>query len=161
MEILDLYDDNFKYLNETIIRGTKPDSGKNIMLSIVFIKNSDNKYLIQKTSKEKGNMYASTGGHVKHNENAEDTIIRELEEELSIKININELKKIIIFKYPNRSCIFNVYLLEKDIDINKIKLQYEEVDKIEWMTISEIENKIDSASFLESHAYIFNNYIKD
>ena len=55
MEILDLYDDNGKLLNETIPRDEKVAAGKNIMLSVIFIKNEEGKYLIQKTSKEKGN----------------------------------------------------------------------------------------------------------
>ncbi len=80
MEILDLYDDNGNKLNETIERGVKPDNGKNIMIAIVFIRDKDNKFLIQKTSIEKGSKYATTGGHVSHNEMALDTITREVKE---------------------------------------------------------------------------------
>ena len=53
MEILDLYDDYGNKLEKTIVRGDIPHNNENIMLSIVFIKNSDGKYLIQKSSKEK------------------------------------------------------------------------------------------------------------
>lgn len=45
MELLDLYDDFGHCLNETIIRDNKIPNNKNIMLSVVYIKN---KYLIQK-----------------------------------------------------------------------------------------------------------------
>ena len=86
MEILDLYDDNGVKLNETIVRGEKTETGKNIMLSVVYIQDSDGRYLIQKTSKEKGNKYSTTGGHVTHNEDAITTIVRELKEELGINI---------------------------------------------------------------------------
>lgn len=158
MEILDLYDDNFNKLNETIVRGSKPDKGKNIMLSVAYIVNKSNEYLIQKTSKEKGSKYSSTGGHVTHNEDGLSTIIRELKEELDIDTNSNKIKHITIFKYPNKSLIFNVYLLEID-NINNIKLQHEEVESIEWMNKDEIMKLINDNKFLESHAYIFNHYI--
>ena len=39
MELLDLYDDLGKNLNETIVRGEKIPNNKNIMLSVVYIKN--------------------------------------------------------------------------------------------------------------------------
>ncbi|MBR2248804.1 MAG: NUDIX hydrolase [Bacilli bacterium] len=119
MEILDLYDDKFNKINETIVRGDIPSKGKNIMLSVSFIINKNNEYLIQKTSKEKGSKYSSTGGHVTHNEDALSTIIRELKEELDIDTNSNKIKHITTFKYPNKSLIFNVYLLEID-NINNI-----------------------------------------
>ncbi len=160
MEILDLYDDFGNKLNETIIRGEKTPRGKNIMLSVIFIKNSENKYLIQKTSKEKGNYYSSTGGHVIHKENGLDTIKRELEEELGITGVDDEIKYINTFKYSTKNCIFNVYLLElKKLDISKMKLQKEEVEDIKFLSIKEIENIIKDGNFLESHAYIFKNYI--
>ena len=57
MEILDLYDDFGQKLKETINRGEKTEEGKNIMLSVAFIKNSKGEFLIQKTSREKGNRY--------------------------------------------------------------------------------------------------------
>ena len=54
MEILDLYDDAGVSLEKTIERGTITNSGENIMLAVAFIKNKEDLYLIQKTSKEKG-----------------------------------------------------------------------------------------------------------
>lgn len=95
MELLDLYDDSGKPLGTTIERGSKFENG-NIMLSIIFIKNQDGKYLIQKTSEEKGSKYSSTGGHVTHGEDGMTTILRELKEELGLSINPNELQNILI-----------------------------------------------------------------
>ncbi len=66
MELLDLYDDFGNKLNKTIVRGKVPNDGENIMLSVAYIKNKEGKYLIQKSSKEKGGFYTSTGGHVTH-----------------------------------------------------------------------------------------------
>ena len=160
MEILDLYDDNLDKLNETVVRGSNIDKGKNIILAIVFIKNKDNKYLIQKTSIGKGGDYSTTGGHVLAGEDSEISIIREIKEELGIDIDTKELKHLNTFKYPTKPCIFNIYLLNKDIDINDIVLQEEEVESVKWLSTLEIEKLINDNKFLESHGYIFNNYVK-
>ena len=160
MEILDLYDDFGNKLNKTIVRGEIPQDGENIMLSIIFIKNKEGKYLIQKSSKEKGGEYASTGGHVTHNEDSYKTIVRELDEELGINNTNDKIKYITTFKYPNRYCLFAVYLIEDiSIDLTKLHLQKEEVEKVMWLSKEEIIKLINNGSFLESHGYIFNNYI--
>lgn len=160
MEILDLYDDDGNQLNETIKRGEVPKKGKNIMLSVIFIKNKDNKYLIQKSSKAKGGEYTTTGGHVTHNETGLSTIIREIKEEIGIDIMKDNIMHIATFKYPGRYCLFNVYLTENiDADISNIKLQKEEVEAVFWLTKEDILKLIDDHLFLESHGYIFKNYL--
>ncbi len=160
MEVLDLYDDLGNRLNETIIRGEKIPEGKNIMLSVAFIKNSKGEYLIQKASPEKDGKYTSTGGHVTHNEDGLTTIIRELEEEVSLTNVEDKIKYITTFKYPPKPAIFKIYLLENiNIDVSKLKLQPEEVEQVMWLNTNEINNLIKQGLFLESHAYIFNNYI--
>ena len=131
------------------------------MLAVAFIKNKEKLYLIQKTSKEKGGKYSSTEGHVVHGELPIDTIKRELQEELGINTCDDDLKLIVTFKHPSKNCIFNVYLINLDIPLNKIILQSEEVEKVEYLTTTEIEKIIDNSNFFESHVYIFNNYIKE
>ena len=128
------------------------------MLSIVFIKNSYEKYLIQKTSDEKASKYSSTGGHVTHNEDGISTIIRELKEELGLNIVDDELQNIALVKHPKGPCIINLYLINKDIDINTLKLQTEEVESVMWMSNNEIISLIKEDKFLCSHVYLFEKY---
>lgn len=157
MELLDLYDEDRKKLGSTIKRGEKPKNGY-VMLSIVFIKNSYEKYLIQKTSDEKGSKYSSTGGHVTHNEDGISTIIRDLKEELGLNIVDDELQNIALAKHPKGPCIINLYLINKDIDINTLKLQTEEVESVMWMSNNEIISLIKEDKFLGSHGYLFEKY---
>ena len=160
MELLDLYDDDGKKLNETIVRGEKPAPGKNIMLSVVFIKNWEGKYLIQKSSLEKGGEYTTTGGHVTQGEDGLTTIIREMSEEIGIDAEKSDLTHIRTIKYPGRYCLFDIYLYEViRLDISRLILQESEVSEILWLTEAEILDLIDKKLFLESHGYIFKNYI--
>lgn len=52
-------------------------------------------------------------------------------------------------------------MLNLDIDLSKIKLQDEEVESVEYLSIEEINHIINEGNFLESHAYLFNHYINN
>ena len=161
MELLDLYDKNGKKLNQRVERGNPLNNDAYIMLSIVFIKNSKSEYLIQKTSKEKGSDYGTTGGHVTSGETSISCIIRELEEELGICTKKEELKFITAYPFDDKRCIFNVFTLDKDIDINNIILQEEEVEQVMWLTKNEIINLIKEHKFKKTHSKLFKEYIME
>ena len=80
MEYLSVYNERREKLNKKVARGEKLLDGEHILISIIFIENNEGKFLMQKTSKEKGSKYSSTGGHVLENENSKDAIIREVKE---------------------------------------------------------------------------------
>lgn len=156
MEILSIYDNEKNKTDRKIIRGENLNIGDHILIAIVFIKNKEGKYLIQKTSHEKGGLYSSTGGHVLYNETSKDAIIREIKEELGIEVKDEELEYVgdILLGIP----FADIFYLEKDIDINKLSLQKEEVDSVSYMTEDEIYNLILKDKMLKSHGLIFMNY---
>lgn len=156
MEILSIYDNKKNKTDRKIIRGETLNIGDHILIAIVFIKNKDGKYLIQKTSQEKGGLYSSTGGHVLYNETSNETIAREIKEELGIEVKNEELKYIgdILLGIPYA----DIYYLEKDIDINNLSLQKEDVDSVSYMSEDEIYNLILKDKMLKSHGLIFMNY---
>ena len=131
MELLDLYDDFGNKLDKVIERGNIPKNGTNIMLSIIFIRDNKNRFLIQKTSKLKGGLYSTTGGHVTSSEDSKNTIIREVYEELGLDISNRNIKLLDTIKYPNKPLIFRIYDLVLDnININNTKLQTTECESI-------------------------------
>lgn len=156
MEILGLYNHKKERLNKNIIRGNTPENEEHILVSVVFIRNKDGKYLIQKTSLEKGGLYSSTGGHVLDSENSKETIIREIKEELGIIITEDEVKY--VGDIMLGVAFADIYYLEKDIDINEFRLQKEEVESISYMTEDEIYNLIIEDKMLKSHGLMFMNY---
>ena len=49
-----------------------------------------------------------------------------------------------------------MYYLKKDINIDDIKVQKEEVDYVKYMTVEKIQDLIESGRMLKSHGIIFN-----
>ena len=148
MEYLDLYDKNGNTTGDVILRThdkANVPEGKYIKLVLVFIKNSDNKFLIQLTSKEKGSVYATTGGHVKAGQSSIEAIHAEVSEELGLDISHEDIK--LIGSMYKGFALIDVYYLEKDIDLDSITLQVEEVDSVNWYSIDEIRHFIEEGTF--------------
>ena len=157
MEYLNLYDRKGILTNEKGIRGEKTD--KLVGIVIIFIQNNDGKFLIQKTSKSRGSIFATTGGHVSYGSTFNNSVIKEVNEELGIDI-LNE-KIIEVNTYIREYYIQKVYYLKKDIDINDITIQEDEVEYVKWLSIEEINNLIKNNEFregnIEGFKYIIEN----
>ena len=89
MEKRDLYDEKRNLTGETILKGDKTPEGKYIVVVLVFIQNSEGKFLIQKRSERKNGKFASTGGHPKSGESSIEGILTEVEEEIGLELNPN------------------------------------------------------------------------
>ena len=90
----------------------------------------------------------TAGGHVLTGEFGYQTVIRETKEEIGVDITKNDLEFIGGTKSENISGnIINrhfneFYIVHKDIDINDIVLQEEEVQDIKWFSKEEIISRI-------------------
>ena len=158
MEYLDLYDENRKPIGKKIIRGEKPIEGTYIGIVIVFIENSEGKFLIQKTSKEKDSVFATTGGLVSSGYTPDDTIIKEIKEELGLDVSIDELT---LFYTDKRKYAFqDAYYLKKDIDMNEIIVQEEEVEYVKWLSVDEINTLIKNNEFREGNIKSFKKLLE-
>ena len=151
MELLDVYDDNGQRTGRIVERGSKDfKEGEHIAVAIIYIENSNHEFLIQKTSEIKGGRYSSTGGHVDHGEEPIETIIREVEEELGIKVEKDEIVDLgfLLVDFPIRF----IFYLNKDIDINDITLQESEVESVSYMNIDKIRELTARGVMNEGHA---------
>lgn len=161
MELLDVYDSTGNKTNKTIIRGdktTKLGADEHIAVGVIFIENSYGEYLIQKTSEEKGGEFSSTGGHITHGETPLSSIKREVEEELGINIDNEDIKELGFINYdmPLRY----IFYLKKDIELNDVKLQQEEVEHVKYMTVEEIRELINLNQITKSHGIMFEEMLK-
>lgn len=119
---------------------------------VVFIINSKEQVLLQRRSATKKlwpNMWDITaGGHVLTGEFGFEAIIREAKEELGIELNKNEMTFLGSSLSSNRkgdivNNHFNeYYVVTKDVDETKLKLQEEEVSEVKWIDKNEIIEKI-------------------
>ncbi|MBE6149129.1 MAG: NUDIX domain-containing protein [Firmicutes bacterium] len=159
MEYLQIFDEKKIALDEKIERSLKKTltNGKHFMIVLLFIQN-ENKFLIQKTSISKDNIFATTGGHVTYKDSSLETVIKEAKEELNLDLNINDVTFINTFDHSN--CFCDVYYTNKKININDIKLQEEEVEDIFWLSEDEILNLIDKNNFRKSNIEAFYEVLK-
>ena len=161
MELLDVYDNDGNLTGKTIVRGNKNaklDEGEHIAVGVIFIENDNGEFLIQKTSKEKGGEFSSTGGHIDHGETPLSSIRREVEEELGINVDNEKIEEYGFLSYdmPLRY----LFYLKKNIDINEVVVQKEEVDYVKYMSIDEINKLINNNEMLESHGIMFRELLK-
>ena len=114
-EYIDLYDDNKKNTGIVIPRqkGKELPEGYHILVSALLVINSDNKIMMQLTSKSKGNVLSLPSGHVLHNENSKETIVREMYEEQGLVIDKNAIT-LVEERLANRIAFFDVYYLKAD-----------------------------------------------
>ena len=160
MEYLDLYDVNKNLIGEKIFRGKgKPQVPANnyINIVIIFMQNSEGKFLFQITSKEKGNEIATTGGHVKSGQNSYEAILAEVDEELGLDISKEDVK--MIDSYIFGVAFMDVYYLNKDINISDLKLQGDEVESVEWFTIEQIKKLIDEGKIRKGNIKAFDSVL--
>lgn len=159
MEYQDVYDKNFNKTNKIVQRGDKTlNDNEYIMVFVIFIKNED-KYLIQKVSPKKGDYYSTTGGHVQSGEDPYSCMLRETIEEIGLDLSNDKVelvgRRIVDFKHA----IFNVFYIEKDVDISNLKLQEDEVESVDWYTEVDVLKLIEEKKMLESHSIAFKQYI--
>ena len=110
------------------------------MINVVaaVIMNEENKILITQRNlkKAQGGLWEFPGGKIETNETKENAIKREIKEELTIDIKVDEYFGEKVFSYP-----------EKDINLIALKCSQinENIELIEhedykWVTSSELEN---------------------
>lgn len=161
MELIDVYNSNGEKTGKVVKRSIRDEEFKyneHIGVSIIYIENSKGEFLIQKVSKEKGNIYSFTGGHINHDETPKNAIIREVKEEIGLDIKNENMIDLgfICVDFPVRF----IFYLKKDVDINKLILQKEEVESVRFMTIEEIKKLIDEGKIHQAHSHILEKVLE-
>ena len=147
-EKLDIYDDNRNKTGRIIERkeGEILSSDEYILAIQCWIINSNNEILLtkRKATKKDGNMWEPTGGLVQSGENSMDGAKRELKEEIGISVDDNDL---ILLKTNtekgNVNVFRDVYVINKDIQINHLEFIDSEVSDAKYVTFEEFKNMID------------------
>lgn len=158
MELVDIYNNKHEKLNYT--KGRKELVEGEFRLScFVWIINDKEEILIQQrlaTAKNCANMWETTSGGAIAGDNALEGTLRELEEELGMKADVDKLR--FIGSYARINDFVEVFLLESNINVNDLKLQEDEVQAAKWVSISEFEEIINSGNASDTSFNIFKNY---
>lgn len=80
---------------------------------------------------------------------SKEAAIRETKEELGIDLNINKVD--ILFTVRFSRGFDDIWLVRQNVDINDLKLQYEEVADAKWVNYKEIKEMVQSGEFIEYH----------
>lgn len=156
MEIRDLYDENKVLTGETIVKGEEVPKGRYYITVVVFIENSKGELLLQVN--KKFNMWSTTGGHPKSGESSLDGIVIEIKEELGVDVTPEELS--LIKTYKTEDDFVDMYYLKKDISLEEMITQEEEVGNINWFTKEQIDRLIKNNKFLPPHIEFYNDFLE-
>ena len=110
------------------------------MINVVaaVIQNKEGKILIAQRNlkKSQGGLWEFPGGKIEPNETKEEAIIREIKEELDIRIEAVKYLSEKVFKYPDKEV--NLIAIEcRHIEGNIKLLEHED---IKWVDRSELQN---------------------
>lgn len=150
MELLDLYTAEREKTGRTMVRGEKMPEGFYRLVVHVCIFNGRGEMLIQQRQPFKqgwSNMWDITvGGSAVSGDTSQTAASRELFEELGIELSFEDKRPALTVNFPEG---FNdMYLVEKEVDLSELKLQYEEVQAAKWCGEEEILRMIDAGEFV-------------
>ena len=140
-ELRDLYDKDSNKTNKTYYKGDVIPEGYYPMVVMVVIRNSKGEFLMQKRVESKGGDWGVTGGHPKSGETPLEGIVTEVKEELGLDFSNDNF-----IEYDSgcdgKDC-YKMYFVTKDIDINNIIIQKEELSEVKWFSMEELQHMVD------------------
>jgi isopentenyldiphosphate isomerase len=150
MELWDLYDINRNKTNKTMVRGEPFEKNNYHLVVHVCIFNSAGDMLIQQRQPFKegwSNMWDITvGGSAIKGDTSQSAAERELYEEIGLTVDFKNIRPNITINFNNG--FDDIYLIEQEVDINELSLQYEEVQNVKWASKEEIFSMIESGIFI-------------
>lgn len=142
-ELIDVLDENGNWTGKSDTKENIYNKGLWHRSVHIWVMNDDQELLVQKRNPMKKtfpNLWAiSAAGHVMAGESSVESGLRELKEELDIDAEAQELEYLFTVKrvQPYRDSYIrvfdDVYLLRRNLDVRKTKLQVEELTDIKFV----------------------------
>ncbi|MBR4106260.1 MAG: NUDIX domain-containing protein [Alphaproteobacteria bacterium] len=166
-EIWDLYDEH-RHIIGTHIRGHElPKNGYHLVVH-VWIKNSQNYYLIsQRAASRKAFplMWECVGGSVLKGETSLQGALREAKEEIGVDLPVDKGK--LLFSLIRKTIdgkkfndILDVYLFDCDCEVDLTKATTAEVAQTKWLSKDEITKLYYEQKMVRTLQYFFNEVAK-
>lgn len=151
-ELIDICDENNKLTGIQKMKSEAHRDGLWHRAVHIWIYNSEGELLLQLRAKKKllyPDMWdISAAGHVSAGDEPITSGLREIEEEIGLKVKKEDLqffkirKTKAIFRDIKNNEFYYIYFLKFDGDIKQLKLQDEEVQKIRFLPLSKIEEEL-------------------
>lgn len=150
MEQVDIYN---KFREKTSIVKDRKEllEGEYRISTHIWVINSKNQILIEKRSEKEDmfpGMWAQVGGGVKAGNTSKDTVFAECLEELNLTVKEENL--FYIGSYTRTRDIVDVWLVNQEIDLYKLKLQEDEVACVKFVAFEEFDKMIEEKQVVPS-----------
>lgn len=156
MEYFDILDENRKPTGKVKTREEAHAKGLWHSGIHVWVVNDKNQLLIQKRTANKkthpNEWTVTIGGHISSGEDSITTCIKEAKEEIGMEIAESDLEFICTTKTQtvhNNNTYFNnefrdIYLVRRNLNVDKLSLQKDEVAEIKFIDVEKFKEKIDN-----------------
>lgn len=150
MELWDLYTKDRVKTGKTMVRGEKQPQGVYRLAVHICIFNSRGQMLIQQRQLTKfgwpGLWDVTASGSVIAGETSGEGAEREMREEQGLEVDFSNIRPALTIHFPEG--FGDVYLLERDVDIESLTLQTEEVLAVRWAEETEIVEMMERGEFI-------------
>ena len=150
MELVDLLDENRCPLGRTAERHAPKAPGELRSVIHVCIFDSRGRLLLQRRAAEKkiwpGCWDVSAAGGVSAGEDCRTSAEREVQEELGLTIDLTGVRPSVTVNFAGGFDDF--YILNRDVALEDLTLQTEEVAEVRWATLEEAQGLIDQGLFV-------------
>ncbi|MGM7683564.1 NUDIX hydrolase [Cytobacillus sp. Hm23] len=156
MELWDVYDKNRNKKNRIHERGVPLAEGDFHIVVHVWIMNRKGEILLTKRHHDKKfhpNLWECSAGSILVGENSLDGAVREVNEEIGIKLSRSNGKMIKSERCDVNNDIYDIWLFKQSFDITETVLQESEVSDIKWVTRHELEEIYSSNSLVPTLSY--------
>ena len=149
-ELWDVYDMHREKTGKLHPRGKRLAEGEYHLTVHACIFDGQGRMLIQKRQPFKkgwsGLWDITVGGSATAGESSQTAIMRELSEEIGLSVDLSHVRPHLSVQFD---CGFDdVYLIQKDVDLSTLVLEYEEVEAVAWASLDEILAMMDEGTFI-------------
>ena len=145
MEYWDIYDKDGNFTGRKKGKYEKWDKDEYHLATEVWVINSKKQILIQQRSEKcqlLPGIWALTTGRVVSGETTRQGCIRELKEELGIEAKEEECNLVKSLLKNRLGIIWDIYFLSKDVELEDVTLQKEEVSRVKLVNTDEFRDML-------------------
>ena len=153
-EIFDVLTELGEFTGETATQSECHSKGYWHRAVFCLMVNENGEILLQRRSQDKklwpNRWDVTVGGHVRAGELGRQALVRECKEELGLDISDDDIKFVVscLSRYDKNGYINNhfdeFYLITKNVDINNVSLQEDEVSEVKFFSQDELIRRIDN-----------------